>query len=813
MKSYVSSVIYREDGACFLRVPKYLCQSVGIPDGVFFANLFVRQDVPNANRLEIVIAPFRRSDLSRMYNVRMRLKNESGSTHKMLSVLKDPRVFGMNVHVINGIDAACSTSGEVEVIGAISETAALKKMVSGDYMEIFAVNESIGDRAEGLLHKFPPVPAVSVSDEGVTTDFGPAESARFYVHIDRCFHEAEYPTPLPFPVCCDDLPIQVVGEEDDEYFLLRLACDKCVQETLQCAQSAFGLGTEGNGSASYTFVTIRLDSERNALAVLLKPPAERIYIFKLTFKPDANLAKITDVLSTQWRFDFRSISSVISADRSVIVDIAANVTGSRFDGIHPSVMEQLLRLRNETEDLKLKNIRIEKVFQEEGRTYPTDEEELDLFRIHSFALMRTVGVPATFVPQIEKRPTLPLPHEVEYGREMVACCKEICKTIADNGSITQLQLVECFTAALSGVNLSVDAEDCLVARDHVRVTAADGDSRTWQVCANAKGAFVVSYSGQLDAEEVPLRSGIVRLMADTCNTFRLEEEVSQALCNRLFRLSLPGIVSQGDTVLSVKKLLGRYNLTKKLGSGHFGTVYKAFDDESAEWRALKLTETELSHTEFKILLDVRHPRLLEYLDFVQVEDNWVISMELLHGTTLEDVLADKVRLRDLPMDERLEIMKRVLDGIKALHDVGIVHLDIKPDNLMLLDTGDVKILDFGLAGSVKAQQFDFTISRRNAAYVAPEFHRKDKESIHYWTDIFALGVVFYELLFGTHPYPSYADYHKGIGTKPEAVDLTRQVALRFHKFSEFFQKSLALNHLERYKDVAQMEQGLTDALK
>jgi protein kinase-like protein/WD40 repeat protein len=209
--------------------------------------------------------------------------------------------------------------------------------------------------------------------------------------------------------------------------------------------------------------------------------------------------------------------------------------------------------------------------------------------------------------------------------------------------------------------------------------------------------------------------------------------------------------SKVDT--SVGDKLGPYKIESRLGSGGMGDVYKAFDTRLGRAVAIKVSKEQFSERfdrEARAIAALNHPNICTLHD---VGPNYLV-MELVEGPTL----ADRIKPGPVPLAEALRIARQIADALEAAHEKGIVHRDLKPGNIKVKRDGTVKVLDFGLATRVGGPvQEDSTATMTTpgtilgtAAYMAPEQARG--EVLDKRADIWAFGVVLYEMLTGKQPF-------------------------------------------------------------
>jgi serine/threonine-protein kinase len=213
---------------------------------------------------------------------------------------------------------------------------------------------------------------------------------------------------------------------------------------------------------------------------------------------------------------------------------------------------------------------------------------------------------------------------------------------------------------------------------------------------------------------------------------------------------------------------GKYRLGPVIGSGGVATVYSATHIWTEREVALKVLDPTLPHfdklregflREARATVRLDHPHVVDVLDMG--EDDWetvYLVMELIHGPTLRDVLLERGRLS---ARDTLAVLLPLVDALIRAHELGIVHRDFKPENIMLaLDSyGAVtpKLLDFGVAEileDVRSRSLRSTsdLSMGTPQYMSPEQARDERERIGPHTDVWGVGVVWYECLTGCSPF-------------------------------------------------------------
>ena len=220
--------------------------------------------------------------------------------------------------------------------------------------------------------------------------------------------------------------------------------------------------------------------------------------------------------------------------------------------------------------------------------------------------------------------------------------------------------------------------------------------------------------------------------------------------------------------LEVGSRVGPYEITAEIGAGGMGVVYRARDSRLGRDVAIKVSAerfTERFEREARAVAALNHPNICTLHD---VGPDYLV-MELVEGDTLAEVLAQRGRSSPaLPLDETLRIARQIASALEAAHEKGVVHRDLKPGNIKVKADGTVKVLDFGLAkidgvadalpgsGGQQLTQSPTVVATQvglilgTAAYMAPEQARG--KPVDKRADIWAFGVVVYEMLTGRRPF-------------------------------------------------------------
>lgn len=254
-----------------------------------------------------------------------------------------------------------------------------------------------------------------------------------------------------------------------------------------------------------------------------------------------------------------------------------------------------------------------------------------------------------------------------------------------------------------------------------------------------------------------------------------------------------------------------YELLGSLGRGGFSSVYKAMSIDGS-LVAVKILNPQLHDNqktvnmffyEARVLSKLNHPNICKLIDFYPEGPDYIIVMEYIDGNNLKELMHNEPD-NLLPFKQSLKIAKQCLKSFQLIYENGILHRDIKPSNIMVDKKGNSTIMDFGVAAVIGDTSYDKATKMLSLSYSAPErFIQTKKPDIR--SDIYSLGMVFYELFTGRMPFdtnnssqikawhlheiPVPADTHNP-SLSPKIVTaiktaLEKEPGNRFHDFLEF----------------------------
>ncbi len=271
-------------------------------------------------------------------------------------------------------------------------------------------------------------------------------------------------------------------------------------------------------------------------------------------------------------------------------------------------------------------------------------------------------------------------------------------------------------------------------------------------------------------------------------------------------------------IVKGSKINDRYQIIKTLGEGGMANVYLAHDTILDRNVAVKVLRGDLASDEKFVrrfqrealsASSLSHPNIVEMYDVGEDDGQYYIVMEYVDGKTLKQVLKQRGHLS---ITEVVDIMLQLTDGMAHAHDAYIIHRDIKPQNIMILSNGMIKITDFGVATALNSTQLTQTNSVMGTVHYLPPEQAQGKGST-IRSDIYSMGIMMYELLTGLVPYKGDNAVEIALKHLKEPLPSVRKANSSIPQSIEnVIIRATAKNPKNRYVDAREMHEDLKTAL-
>ena len=271
-------------------------------------------------------------------------------------------------------------------------------------------------------------------------------------------------------------------------------------------------------------------------------------------------------------------------------------------------------------------------------------------------------------------------------------------------------------------------------------------------------------------------------------------------------------------IVKGSKINDRYQIIKTLGEGGMANVYLAHDTILDRNVAVKVLRGDLANDEKFVrrfqrealsASSLSHPNIVEMYDVGEDDGQYYIVMEYVDGKTLKQVLKSRGHLS---ITEVVDIMLQLTDGMAHAHDAYIIHRDIKPQNIMILSNGMIKITDFGVATALNSTQLTQTNSVMGTVHYLPPEQAQGKGST-IRSDIYSMGIMMYELLTGLVPYKGENAVEIALKHLKEPLPSVRKSNPAIPQSIEnVIIRATAKNPKNRYTDAREMHEDLLTAL-
>ena len=272
-------------------------------------------------------------------------------------------------------------------------------------------------------------------------------------------------------------------------------------------------------------------------------------------------------------------------------------------------------------------------------------------------------------------------------------------------------------------------------------------------------------------------------------------------------------------IIKGQKINDRYEIIRSIGEGGMANVYLAEDTILNRKVAVKILRGDLANDEKFVrrfqreaisASSLSHPNIVEMYDVGEDDGKYFIVMEYVEGKSLKSLIKKR---GGLTLPETLDIMLQLTDGIACAHNSYIIHRDIKPQNIIILDDGRVKITDFGIAQALNRHELTETNSVMGSVhYLPPEQANGTGTTIK--SDIYSLGIVMFELLTGKVPFKGENAVEIAIKQMKDPMPSVREYKENIPQSIEnIILKATAKNPKNRYDSVLEMQEDIKTALR
>jgi serine/threonine protein kinase/tetratricopeptide (TPR) repeat protein len=264
---------------------------------------------------------------------------------------------------------------------------------------------------------------------------------------------------------------------------------------------------------------------------------------------------------------------------------------------------------------------------------------------------------------------------------------------------------------------------------------------------------------------------------------------------------------------------GRYEIIEELGKGGMGRVYRVEDKKLEQEVALKLIKPEIAkdkktverfRNELKLARNIRHKNVCGMFDLGEEKGTHYITMEFVPGEDLRSLIR---RIGQLPIGKSLSIAKQICEGLAEAHRLSVVHRDLKSNNIMIDKEGNVRIMDFGIARSLEAKGITGSgVMIGTPEYMSPE--QVEGKEVDQRSDIYSLGIIFYEMLTGRVPFEGDTPFSIGVKQKSEQPKDPKESNTQIPEdLNRLILKCLEKDKTNRYQTSGQVLSELTNIEK
>ena len=277
------------------------------------------------------------------------------------------------------------------------------------------------------------------------------------------------------------------------------------------------------------------------------------------------------------------------------------------------------------------------------------------------------------------------------------------------------------------------------------------------------------------------------------------------------RLSSTASLFVGDPAVGMLPLVKGYRFIDKLSVSEHSTIYLAENESAGIYVILKVLHQVPDHSdgdgafdrflqEYELIAEIEHPNIVKIYDFGVSDDHAHIAMEFLEGGDLKQRMEQGIDEQDA-----VDFVRQIASALAVVHKVGVLHRDLKPGNIMLREDGSIALIDFGLA---KRMRVNIEITKYGEIFGTPHYMSPEQghaNEVDARSDIYSLGVIFYEMLTGKKPY--VADNAMGIIYKHSNSPIPL-LPTQLSKYQTFINLLLAKKPQERLQTADEIKDWL-----
>ncbi|MFH1709360.1 MAG: protein kinase [Planctomycetota bacterium] len=355
-------------------------------------------------------------------------------------------------------------------------------------------------------------------------------------------------------------------------------------------------------------------------------------------------------------------------------------------------------------------------------------------------------------------------------------------------------------SAMDGLTRIMEQPFRLVLAD-VNMPGMDGMELVMRIKASYPNMAVLMMSGQGDARN------IVRAMKIGADDFITKPFELPEIAQRVSALA--DRQATHETSVKIEKPIhafGDYEILKQIGSGGTGIVYRARQKSTGRIVALKILFPKLMREEIvrqrfmreaRLMGEMEHPNIVRGIDVGEVDKAYYLAMEFIEGQSMDDIVDAE---GPFPLSRAVGVMRQLFEVLRYIHERRVIHRDIKPTNILITPTGQVKVVDLGLTRHVDQPQTvtEVGVTVGTAGFMPPEAIFEN-EPLDIRSDIYSTGATIYYMLTGELPFER-GDSRKIFDTQCRHVPSARDINVEVSpELDAFLRKMMAIKRADRHQ--------------